>query len=65
VFDVVIILVLKKVARVILLCSVAMLRGCVLLPVPIVAGAVRILVLQHAQDIARVCVVCSCDYTFR
>jgi hypothetical protein len=44
--DVVVILVLKSVARVIFSRYVTLLRGHVLLPIPIVTGAVRILVLR-------------------
>jgi hypothetical protein len=56
--DVVVILVLKSVARVIVSRYVAkQLRGRVLIPVPIVAGAVRILVLRTLK-ISHEWVVC-------
>jgi hypothetical protein len=63
--DVVVILVLKSVARVILSRYVALLRGRVLIPVPIVGRCHPYPRAAHAQDIARVGGVCSCDYTFR
>jgi hypothetical protein len=44
--DVIVILVLKSVARVIFSRYVPLLRGHVLVPVPIATGAVRILVLR-------------------
>jgi hypothetical protein len=62
--DVVVILVLKSVARVVFSRYVALLRGHVLIPIPIVASAVHILVLR-ALKISRESLGCSCDYTFR
>jgi hypothetical protein len=55
--DVVVILVLKSVARVIFWRYVALLRGHVLDPVPIAAGAVRILMLRTLK-ISHESVVC-------
>jgi hypothetical protein len=55
--DVVVIIVLKSVARVILSRYVALLRGRVLIPVPIVAGAVCILVVRTLK-ISHESVVC-------
>jgi hypothetical protein len=55
--DVIVILVLKSVARVIFSRYVALLRGHVLIPVPIVAGAVCILV-RRALKISHESVVC-------